>query len=148
MVDSSSGTPERSTQQHQAHTDPGAATRPKNTAMPPRKPNAADFRKEAELAKHKNERKLARKERVKTLSETLIRKLNQLTDTNMDERAIRAFQLKLQVPELLSIYLAHVSKLIWAPDNADELLLSDVISYRRKLKTSNWSRLESTFCIL
>lgn len=74
--------------------------------MPSRsKPNAADFRREAELAKHKNERKLARKQRVKTLSETLIRRLNQLTDTDMDERAIRAFQLKLQVPELLSIYL-------------------------------------------
>lgn len=69
--------------------------------------NAADFRKEAELAKHKNERKLAREERVKTLSETLIRKLNQLTDTDMDEKAIRAFQLKLQVPELFSHSPSH-----------------------------------------
>lgn len=77
--------------------------RAKNTAVPPHsKTNATDFRKEAELAKHKHERKLAREERVKTLSETLIRKLNQLTDTDMDEKAIRAFQLKLQVPELFS----------------------------------------------
>lgn len=77
--------------------------------MPPcSKTSAADFRKAAELAKHKNERKLARKERVKTLSETLIRKLNQLTDTNMDESAIRVFQQKLQVLELLS----HIPSLL------------------------------------
>lgn len=76
--------------------------------MPPKnKASAADFRKEAELAKHKHERKLAREERVKTLSETLIRKLNQLTDTDMDERAIKVFQLKLQVRKPYPIYLAH-----------------------------------------
>lgn len=116
-VDSSSTLPGRPTQRH--HQGPSATMRAKNTAVPPHsKMNGADFRKEAELAKHKNERKLAREERVKTLSETLIRKLNQLTDTDMDEKAIRAFQLKLQVPELFSHPPSH--GLIHG--NTDELL--------------------------
>lgn len=128
--------------------DPNATMRGNNSAVPPRrKTNANDSRKEAELAKHKEERISARKERVKVLSETLIRKINQLTDTNMDERAIKTFQLKLQVPDLLS-------RLLGPNGNGLMAVLTDcrhtpvVISNRKKLKTSNWSHLESTFCIL
>lgn len=65
-----------------------------------KKMKAAEARKKEELARYDEERKQAREERVEILSKTLIRRLNRLTNTFMDEGAIRGFQSKIQVFKL------------------------------------------------